>query len=325
MKNAMVIAAALLLLSACGPRYIEPGPSSQAAILEHNNFIMNDGIRLPLRQWGPKLFPRFVVLALHGFNDYSNAFEKPAAYWAKFGVTTYAYDQRGFGGAPFAGHWHGAPSLTADFIRIAHIIRLKHPDVPLFLLGESMGGAVIIAASAQHSLPSHDGIILIAPAIWGRAAMPAWQEGALWILTRFAPGLRVSGGGFGRKPSDNLSMLRQLSTDKKIIKRTRIDAVNGLVDLMDMALSGAKKLKGPALILYGKQEDIIPGKARLLLKMRLLNRSSNIFIKEYESGYHMLLRDLNAEVVWNDIFDWMKNPLHSPSTDMPAKDLNHSK
>ena len=97
MKNATVMAAALLLLSACGPRYIEPGSSSQAAILEQNYFIMNDGIKLPLRQWGPKLFPRFVVLALHGFNDYSNAFEKPAAYWAKFGVTTYAYDQRGFG------------------------------------------------------------------------------------------------------------------------------------------------------------------------------------------------------------------------------------
>ncbi len=325
MKNAMGMAAALLLLSACGPRYIEPGPSLHAATLKQNNFVMNDGIKLPFRQWGPKINPRFVVLALHGFNDYSNAFEKPAAYWAKFGVTTYAYDQRGFGGAPFAGRWHGAPSLTADLTRIAHIIRLKHPDVPLFLLGESMGGAVTIAASAQNSLPLHDGIILIAPAIWGRVVMPAWQEAALWILTRLAPGLRVSGGGFGRKPSDNLSMLRQLSTDKKIIKRTRVDAVNGLVNLMDMALSGANRLKGPALILYGKQEDIIPSKARLFLKTRLPNGSSNIFIKEYGSGYHMLLRDLNAKVVWIDIFDWMKNPLHSPQHGTPAQDLNHPK
>ena len=179
-------------------------------------------------------------------------------------------------------------------------------------------------ASAQHSLPLHDGTILIAPAIWGRAALPAWQESALWILTKFAPGLGVNGGGFGRKPSDNLSMLRQLSTDKKIIKRTRIDAVNGLVDLMDMALSSANQLKGPALILYGKQEDIIPSRARLLLKTRLLNRSSNIFFKEYESGYHMLLRDLNAKDVWNDIFDWMKNPMHSPSHGIPYRVPKHS-
>ncbi len=324
MKHAMAITAALLFISACGPRYIEPGPLSQTTALEQNNFIMNDGLKLPFKQWGPEISPRFVVLAVHGFNDYSNAFEKPAAYWAKFGVTTYAYDQRGFGGAPFTGRWHGAQSLTADFIAIARMIRLKHPGVPLFLLGESMGGAVAMVASAQHSLPLHDGIILIAPAIWGRAAIPAWQEAALWILTRFAPGLCVSGGGFGRKPSDNLSMLRQLSTDKKIIKRTRIDAVNGLVDLMDMALSSANELNGPALILYGKQEDIIPSRARLLLKKRLLRGSSNIFIKEYNSGYHMLLRDLNAKAVWNDIFDWMKNPMHSPSHGMPYRVRNHS-
>ena len=324
MKHTMVLATALLFLSSCGPRYIEPGPVSQTTALEQNNFIMNDGIKLPFRKWGPEIFPKFVVLAVHGFNDYSNAFEKPAAYWAKFGVTTYAYDQRGFGGAPFAGRWHGARSLTADLIAIARMIRLKHPGVPLFLLGESMGGAVVIVASAQNSLPPHDGTILIAPAIWGRAALPAWQESALWILTRFAPGLGISGGGFGRKPSDNLSMLRQLSTDKKIIKRTRIDAVNGLVDLMDMALFSANQLKGPALILYGKQEDIIPSRARLLLKTRLLNRSSNIFIKEYENGYHMLLRDLNAKDVWNDIFDWMKNPMHSPSHGMPYRVPKHS-
>ena len=41
-----------------------------------------------------------VILALHGFNDYSNAFAMPARLWAERGIASYAYDQRGFGGAP---------------------------------------------------------------------------------------------------------------------------------------------------------------------------------------------------------------------------------
>src|SRR3546814_4230142 len=41
---------------------------------------------------------RAVILGLNGFNDYSNAFSEPAAYWATQGIITYAYDQRGFGG-----------------------------------------------------------------------------------------------------------------------------------------------------------------------------------------------------------------------------------
>ena len=50
---------------------------------------------------------RAVILALHGFNDYSNAFEGPGEVWAGHGIATYAYDQRGFGAAPERGLWPG--------------------------------------------------------------------------------------------------------------------------------------------------------------------------------------------------------------------------
>src|SRR5262249_47536372 len=43
---------------------------------------------------------RAVILALHGFNDYSHAFAMPGPLWAEQGIATYAYDQRGFGGTP---------------------------------------------------------------------------------------------------------------------------------------------------------------------------------------------------------------------------------
>ncbi len=65
-------------------------------------FTTTDDKVLPLRRWLPDggAPPRAVILALHGFNDYSNAFDAPAREWTKDGIATYAYDQRGFGGAP---------------------------------------------------------------------------------------------------------------------------------------------------------------------------------------------------------------------------------
>ena len=74
--------------------------------------IMDDGAKLPLRSWLPKDKPRAIILALHGFNDYSNAFAAPGKEWAKHGVATFAYDQRGFGGAPERGRWAGASRST---------------------------------------------------------------------------------------------------------------------------------------------------------------------------------------------------------------------
>ena len=60
-------------------------------------------------------------------------------------------------------------------------MREKHPGLPLILLGESMGGAVIMAALAEASPPEADGFVLAAPAVWSRAVMPAWQARVLAV------------------------------------------------------------------------------------------------------------------------------------------------
>ena len=102
--------------------------------------------------------PRAVVLALHGFNDYSYAFDLPATYWAEHGVITYAYDQRGFGDSPTHGFWSGPEALVRDTNTITRLLRARHPNLPIYLLGESMGGAVLLASANQH-LPDVDDLI----------------------------------------------------------------------------------------------------------------------------------------------------------------------
>jgi alpha-beta hydrolase superfamily lysophospholipase len=67
------------------------------------------------------------------------------------------------------------------------LVRARHPEAPLFLLGESMGAAVILLALQQPSFPRVDGIVLVAPAVWGWSAMhPAAAAGLRWAA-RFAP------------------------------------------------------------------------------------------------------------------------------------------
>ena len=72
-----------------------------------------DGAELPLRSWLPQAGPPDAVLvALHGFNDYSNFFDGPGRWLAGRGIASYAYDQRGFGGAPHRGLWAGTEALA---------------------------------------------------------------------------------------------------------------------------------------------------------------------------------------------------------------------
>ena len=61
--------------------------------------------------------PRAVILGVHGFNDYSNAFAEFGAYAAGRGIAVHAYDQPGFGANPDAGLWPGIPALVASLVR----------------------------------------------------------------------------------------------------------------------------------------------------------------------------------------------------------------
>lgn len=302
------IAALLLAANACAPRIMPPGEAVAPAAFDGDHLRMPDGARLPLRAWKPDGKPRVVVLALHGFNDYSNAFDAPARTLAQHGILTYAYDQRGFGGAPHHGIWPGVRGMTGDLRTASRLIKTRHPDTPLVLLGESMGSSVIMAAMAEDNPPVADRIILSAPAVWARAVMRSWQRGLLSFFAHTIRAVQFTGQGLGKVPSDNVSMLRKLGRDPKVIKWTRVDATYGLVNLMDAAFDAAPALHGNVLILFGQNEDIIPGNAMKAFRQRLPMNECGIRIAQYDSGFHMLLRDLNADRVLGDITAWLDEP-----------------
>jgi alpha-beta hydrolase superfamily lysophospholipase len=316
--------AVLLLVAACAPTTdrmarLEGIGTARAAPdpkpVPHftaNAFIAADGVVLPLRRWLPDGEVRAVVLALHGFNDYSHAFATPGKLWAKDGIATYAYDQRGFGAAPDRGRWPGRSVLAADAATACSILRRSYPHVPLYLLGESMGAAVAAVAMTGgdgRPIPDVDGVILVAPAVWGRAAMGLLPRVALWFGVRLAPGLTLTGQSLHRWASDNIPMLRAYSRDPLVIKATRVDTIYGLVNLMDAAVAAAPRLRAPLLVMYGKEDQIIPRAAtRRFVRALPIDRGDRRSLAFYPHGYHMLLRDLDGPMVSADVAGWILDP-----------------
>jgi acylglycerol lipase len=277
-----------------------------------DRFIAADGAALPLREWLPQGRVKAVVLALHGFNDYSHAFSSPGTAWAEDGIAAYAYDQRGFGAAPGRGRWPGRSALAADAATACRILRRLYPNVPLYLLGESMGAAVAVVAMTGESdtpIPDVDGVILVAPAVWGRSTMGLLPRAALWLGVRLAPGLTLTGRGLHIMASDNLPMLRAFSRDPLVIKATRIDTIYGLVNLMDAAVAAAPKLSAPLLVMYGKKDEIIPRTAtRRFARALPIDPGNRRSLAFYPHGYHMLMRDLDGPTVIADAAGWMLDP-----------------
>jgi alpha-beta hydrolase superfamily lysophospholipase len=308
------VAAVALSLAACASS--DPIPMKAVGTttphLTDDAYIAIDGASLPMRHWLPEGRPKAIVLAMHGINDYSNAFDIPATQWEKDGIATYAYDQRGFGGAPDRGRWVGTYQLNADVATVSRLLRAEYPGVPLYLLGESMGGAVAITAAtgwAGAEKPDIDGLILVAPAVWGEQEMNVFYRTALWVADHVMPHHAFTGSGLHILPSDNIPMLRAFSRDPMVIKETRVDTIKGLVTIMSEALAAAPQVKQHMLLMYGNHDELVPKEPVKRFVAGLPNTTAGQrTIAWYDNGYHMLLRDLDGAQVAGDVETWMFNP-----------------
>ena len=312
MKRAVFLFLALML-SACSPMMVQqaakPELTFQGPRLERDGFVSFDGSRLGLTAWEATGDPSAVIVGVHGMNDYANAFHLAAPWWASQGVTTIAYDQRGFGRSPGRGIWAGEDLMVEDLRTMVALVRAKYPKAVIAVAGESMGGAVAIKAFTSERPPAADRLVLLSPAVWGWSSQPLPNKTALWFAAHVTPAKvyepprwltsRVS-------PTDNREELRAMGRDPLMVWGARSDTLYGLVRLMQGAWDKADQLAAPAIYFYGAHDQIIPKSAAFTAARRL---KPGVRTAYYPEGWHLMTRDLQGSKAWADILSFVLDPV----------------
>ena len=277
---------------------------------EANTFTSFDGAQLGLTVWQAEGEgePDYVVVGVHGMNDYAAAFEYAGPYWAARGVTTYAYDQRGFGRSVGRGQWPKEELMREDLRAAVRVARQAHPDATLTVVGISMGGAVAMTAFGSDTPPAGvDRLILSGPGLRGWGGLPFHHRASLWASTKVRPGWIVVPPKFAVQkitPSDNYDMLVRRGRDPLNTFDNRIDQVYGVVSVMENGHKSAGRLPPNTLMLYGAKDDIIP---ETFMRRTAPTLAPHVRTAYYENGYHMLMRDLQHELVLEDQLAFMRS------------------
>lgn len=259
-----------------------------------------DGLAQPLSRW-PAEQPRAVVLFLHSFGDFREAAALSGAWLAARQVTVYAYDQRGFGETPAAGRWPGSDALVEDLRTMVRLLRGEHPDLPLYIIGESMGASVALAADARGLLDEVDGLVAVGPGVRENIRFRRGWDMLLWTGSRLAPGLsypirRNDDGSLHPRAAD------RLGTDARVFQRVRVDTYAGLVRLTDEASDRAADLSRPSLILYGTEDGMVPQVSICALYQRHPGPRQLLV---QQGGPHLLLQARDYRQSLRHIADWI--------------------
>lgn len=277
-------------------------------LIPADDWIMaSDNALIPLRIWQAPS-QRAIIIALHGFNDSRDAWEDSAHYFLDQGISIYSPDQRGFGQARLRGKWSSTDRMVQDVIDIVNITKQRFPNTPIYLMGESMGGAVLMCLAERSDAPPVNGYILLAPAVWGSKQIGMIGDLSLRFLNAVAPNWHLSARKAPIKrivASDNEDSLLRLYFDPLSLHDSRVHAIYGLVKLMDDAIKAAPRIRYHSLVIYGDNDQLVPTGSM----HAVWEKFPRWVRKDYvPGGYHLLLRDKNRKIVAKDIISWINDP-----------------
>ena len=119
----MLLPVLIFGLGSCAPQSHNLSLGAQIPKLIASNFFTSDGTSLPVRTWAPDKKVKAVLIALHGFNDYSNFFHGTGVFLKSKGILSYAFDQRGFGFTNSRGRWSGTNTYINDLSSFITLVK----------------------------------------------------------------------------------------------------------------------------------------------------------------------------------------------------------
>ncbi|MBA3761621.1 MAG: alpha/beta hydrolase [Gemmatimonadales bacterium] len=273
-------------------------------------FAGADGLPLYYQAWMPPdgQRKRAVLINLHGLGDHSGLYPTLADHFPARGIALYAYDMRGNGRSPgqraYLRGWH---EYRGDLRAFLNQVRKWEGDLPVFVLGNSLGGLVVLDY-ALHFPAGLSGVIAAAPPL-GEVGVPRFLMALGRIMSRIFPRFSLQVGmdlsGLARNPA----VVNTLLTDPLFHRRGTARLSTEVTAAIRRVQDRAETLAVPLLVLHGSADRMVPpdGSRRFFSRVQQTDRE----LREYPGAYHGLFADVGHEEVLKDAERWIEG--HMPA------------
>jgi alpha-beta hydrolase superfamily lysophospholipase len=290
-----------------------------------------DGKQLYALKWEGEEKPRALLQIAHGMAEHIGRYDDFAEFLVTRGIYVYGNDHRGHGHTATSqedrGYYddeNGFETVVHDMKELTEIIKHDYPDVPVFLLGHSMG-SFLSRRYIQLYGEELAGVIFTGtgghPGFLGKighylAVREARRQG------RRKPSSRLNAltfGSYNKAFKPNLTDFDWLSRDEREVEKYIQDPLcgavftagffedflKGLLSLYDQDDQIPKQL--PVYFVSGDQDPVGKNTKGVLQSSLQLQTAGlkDVSCKFYPEARHEILNETNKQEVYEDILEWI--------------------
>jgi len=265
-----------------------------------------EGLELYYQRWRPGGEPKAVLTIVHGFGEHSGRYANVVNWLVPKGYAIYAFDLRGHGRSPgqrsYINRWAEYREDVRAFLTFA---QKQEPGRPLFLMGHSMGGLIVLEYTL-HYPEGLQGVIVSGPALAQTGVSPLLMAlGRLLsrIWPRFTLETNLDATAISRDPAVVEAYVNDPLVHSVATARLGAEMSKAMAWVNDHAAD----LRVPLLILQGGADRLVSPEASRAFFERVASEDKTFY--EYEGYYHEPHNDVGKERPLADLEAWLEEHL----------------
>jgi acylglycerol lipase len=267
------------------------------------NFVTPDALTIYHQAWLPDDDPKAVVLLLHGLAEHSGRYTHVAKALTDSGYAVHALDHRGHGKSDGKRTYvKSYADYQRDILQFRRLVELRHPGLPLFVLGHSMGGNLALGHVLDHQAGVR-GMVLSAPALAPGASLSPTKIKLAKLVGKIAPGVRpeaLSADAISRDPAVVAAYLADpLVFNGKITA----GAAAALLGSMEAFPPRYPELRLPILLQHGTADALVDIAGTRQLEAGAVN--AKVTTHYYDGLYHEIFNEPEQAAVIADTIAWL--------------------
>ena len=267
------------------------------------------GLELYYQRWRPEGEPKAVLPVVHGFGEHSGRYANVVDWFVPKGYAVYSFDLRGHGHSPGPrGYINEWAEFHGDVKAFLALVREQEPDRPLFLLGHSMGGLIVLEYALRH--PEGLTSVIASGPLLAQAGISPFLIMMSKVLSSVMPRFTLNTGldatAISRDPAVveayvNDPLVHSLGTPRLSTEITRA---------VEWTQAHGAEMRIPCLIVHGSADKLVPPEgSRIFYEgMTLADKERQV----YEGYFHEVFNDVGKEQVLAAVETWVERYLSHP-------------